>query len=186
MEFILFYAMIVMVSLGYPAVSPKAIQRTTAKKLPGGNGLMSLKREGCENPVNRMIRIQCDSNGKNNICNATCDGNGNGEDSTVEIFTLDDDSACIQSYNKYILNVSDSKQVIFQPPQGRSCNDKGMVFPFLLSRTFEHGKLLYFFKLKSTDLEMMLVCSCESNSLTLKENNTKQLATNRTPLFILI
>ncbi|XP_068750352.1 uncharacterized protein [Montipora capricornis] len=182
MEFILFYAMIVMVSLGYPAVSPKAIQRTTAKKLPGWNGLMSLKREGCENPVNRMIRIQCDSNGENNICNATCDGDGNGKDTTVEIFTLDDDSACIQSYNKYILNVSDSKQVIFQPSQGRSCNDNGMVFPFLLSAVRINEEDLFFFNHTST--KMMLVCSCESNSLTLKKINTTQLATNPTALFI--
>ncbi|XP_068750386.1 uncharacterized protein [Montipora capricornis] len=78
---------------------------------------------------NTLIQIQCDSNGENNICNATCDGDGvNGKNTTVKIFTPEHLSivgarevpACIQSYNHHILNVSDSKQVILQPLQGRS------------------------------------------------------------------
>ena len=73
--------MIVTVSLGYPAVSPE-VDRTTTYKQPCE--LESLKRKGCKPEVNTMIQLQCDSNGENNICNATCDGDGvNGKDTTV-------------------------------------------------------------------------------------------------------
>ncbi|XP_068671587.1 uncharacterized protein [Montipora foliosa] len=256
MEFILFYAMIVTVSLGYPAVSPEVLSQTPYE-------LSSYKRTQCQTNANTLIQIQCDSNSENNTCNATCDGNG--VDTTVTRLTLfsgnsenGERQVCIESFNGHILNVSDSGRVILQvskdsrfpssdrvnertnrerlqklfgtvpfepdhdmrthlsehesesyslirkllrkeeclkegvdregveplvnPPQGRSCNDNGMVFPFLWSAVRINEDDLFFFIHKST--KMMLVCSCESNSLTLKKINTKQLATNPTPLFI--
>ena len=65
----------VTVSLAYPAVTPK----TAACEL------QSYKRsEGCKTGFDKLIQIQCDSNGENDTCNATCDGDGvNGKDTTV-------------------------------------------------------------------------------------------------------
>ncbi|XP_068671418.1 uncharacterized protein [Montipora foliosa] len=153
MDFILFYAMIVTVSLGYPAVSPAVLRPTSYE-------LSSYKRRHCDQTnVNTLIQIQCDSNSENNTCKATCDGNGN--DTTVtrlSLFSRNSENGerqvCIESFNGHILTVSDSDQVIFQPLQGRSCHDTGMVFPFLLSQKYDNDELLFSFKHNST--KMML------------------------------
>ncbi|XP_068750307.1 uncharacterized protein [Montipora capricornis] len=189
MDFILFYA-IVTVSLGYPAVSPAVLRPTSYE-------LSSYKRTQCHQTkakANTLIQIKCDSNSENNTCNATCDGNG--VDTTVTKHSIYLGSyetwhgrfvrpACIQSHKGHILTVSESEQVIFQPPQGRSCNDNGMVFPFLWSQIVHNDQELFIFIHKRSEGKM-LVCSCESNSLTLKKINItqEQLASNPTALFV--